>query len=193
MTTLHAATLACLWFLASAPAWAVNVASVKFTERATVGTADLVLNGAGLRTRFIFDVYAMGLYLTEKKRSAEAVLGLKGAKRIHIVTLRDLTAQRFADALVEGIQKNTSKAEFDALHASVEEFKATILMLKEAPKGAVFLIDFLPESGTQLTVSGQPKGKPIGGQDFYRALLRIWLGEKPVQQDLKDALLGQTE
>jgi hypothetical protein len=53
------------------------------------------------------------------------------------------------------------------------------------------LIDWLPENGTRLTVNGQVKGKDIAGEDFYKALLKIWLGNKPVQDDLKQALLGK--
>jgi len=34
---------------------------------------------------------------------------------------------------------------------------------------------------------------PVTGEDFYRALLRIWLGENPVQADLKKALLGEKQ
>ena len=45
-------------------------------------------------------------------------------------------------------------------------------------------------AATQLVVNGKPAGKPIAGEDFYRALLRIWLGDKPVQNDLKKSLLG---
>jgi len=39
-------------------------------------------------------------------------------------------------------------------------------------------------------VGGKPAGSPIPGEDFYRALLRIWLGDNPVQEDLKKALRG---
>jgi hypothetical protein len=39
-------------------------------------------------------------------------------------------------------------------------------------------------------VEGKPAGAAIQGEDFYRGLLRIWLGESPVQADLKKALLG---
>ena len=45
-------------------------------------------------------------------------------------------------------------------------------------------------SDTQVMVQGKPAGKPIAGADFYKALLRIWRGDKPVQDDLKKALLG---
>jgi hypothetical protein len=51
-------------------------------------------------------------------------------------------------------------------------------------------LDWVPGAGTQVTIDGKAEGKPIEGEDFYRALLRIWLGDKPVQDDLKKALLG---
>lgn len=170
---------------------AVEVAGVKFEDRAKLGSAELALNGAGLRTRFFIKVYAMALYVTEKKTAADAVIALPGAKRIHIVTLRELTAQQFVDALVEGMQKNLSEAEFGALKPQVEEFKSAMLAIKVAPEKAVVLIDYQPDSGTQLIFNGQAQGKAITGEAFHRALLRVWLGTQPAQDDLKDALVGK--
>jgi hypothetical protein len=173
------------------PALAAEVGGVKLEDRIKLGTAQLSLNGAGVRTRAFFKVYAIGLYLPERKGAADAVLALKGAKRIHIVTLRDLTAQQFADALTEQITKNHSEAELAALKPAMDEFRATLLALNAAPKGASIDIDFAPETGTRLVFNGQTRGKAIAGEDFYRALLRIWVGDKPAQSDLKDALLGK--
>lgn len=175
----------------TAPAWALEVGGIKLDDKIKLGGADLSLNGAGVRTRAFFKVYAIGLYLAEKKTSADAVLGLKGAKRVRVVTLRDLTAQQFADALVEQINKNHSEAELAALKPAVEEFKASLLSLNSAPSGTVVDLDYAPDAGTRLSVNGQARGKAIAGDDFYRALLRVWLGEKPAQSDLKDALLGK--
>jgi hypothetical protein len=62
--------------------------------------------------------------------------------------------------------------------------------MKQAKKGMAITLDWLPGAGTQMTVDGRYAGAPIAGEDFYRALLRIWLGPKPVQDDLKKALLG---
>jgi hypothetical protein len=182
--------LVCLAFAAQA-AQAVEVAGAKFDDRTRIGTADLVLNGAGMRNRLFFKVYAIGLYLPEKTGTAAAVLAAAGPKRMQIATLRNLTAEQFADALVAGIEKNHAEAEIAPLRARMEAFRATILTLKEAPKGAVVLLDWLPESGTRLTFNGEKKGEDIPGEDFYRALLRIWLGERPAQDDLRDALLGK--
>src|SRR5512143_433645 len=139
--------------LIALPAAAVEVGGVKFEDKTRLGGSELALNGAGIRTRAFFKVYSIGLYLPEKKGSAEAVLALKGAKRVRIVTLRDLTAQQFADALVEQIEKNHTEAELAALKPAVDEFKATLLALNAAPTGTVITIDFTPDAGTRLTVN----------------------------------------
>jgi hypothetical protein len=170
---------------------AVEVAGVKFEDRIQVAGGELMLNGAGLRTRAFFKVYAMGLYVPQKRSAPAELLDLKGAKRAHIVLLRDVGADTFAESLIDGLKNNSSDAEYARLKDRAEQFRATILELKEVTKGAVVDLDFLPDSGTRLSVSGQQRGKDIPGEDFYRALLRIWLGEKPVQDDLKQALLGK--
>lgn len=171
----------------------VEVAGVKFADKSMLGTTELQINGAGQRSRLFLKVYVVGLYLTEKKTAVADVLMLKGAKRLQIVTLWELTAEQFADALVGGIQKNHSESEIEPLKASIEEFKNAILSLKAAAKGDVIDIDWLPESGTRLSINGKQQGKDIADEDFYRALLRIWLGSRPAQDELKDALLGKSQ
>jgi hypothetical protein len=169
---------------------AIDIAGVKFEDKTQAGAAELSLNGAGLRKKAFFKVYAIGLYLAERKNSADGVLAAKGAKRIHIVTLRDLTAEQFADALMDALRDNNTAAELAAIKPAADEFRATLLSLKSAPSGTTIVIDCTPEGGTQLAANGQPRGKAIAGEDFQRALLKVWLGSKPVQDDLKDALLG---
>lgn len=171
----------------------IEVAGIKYEDKTSLGTAELHLNGAGKRSKFSFlKVYTVALYVTEKKTTTADILALKGAKRLHIVTLMELTADQFADALLGGIQKNHTDAEAEPLKARTEEFKNAILGVKTAAKGDVITIDWLPESGTRLSVNGKQQGKDIAGEDFYRALLKIWLGQKPAQDDLKDALLGKS-
>lgn len=185
-------TLVVVLAVAAAPAFAaMDVAGVTFEEKARLGGSELTLMGAGLRTKVFFKVYAIGLYLAEKKRDADGVLGTRGPRRIRIVTLRDVTAQQFADALIDSLRQNNSEAELAAIQDAVGAFKSTLLSLKSAPKGTDIAIDYRPDNGTQLSMNGQPKGNAIAGEDFYRALLKVWVGSKPVQGDLKDALLGK--
>jgi hypothetical protein len=183
---LLAALACCAAFAASA----AEVAGVRLEDRINVVNTDLVLNGAGLRKRAIFQVYVIGLYVPQKNTAAAALIEQPGAKRVAITMLRDVGADTFTEALVEGIRANHTEAEAKALEPRMRELAATIAGLKEATKGMSILLDWRPASGTVLVANGSPRGSPIAGEDFYRALLRIWLGDKPVQDDLKKALLG---
>jgi hypothetical protein len=167
-------------------AWAAEVAGVKIDDKARVGDAELSLTGAGLRKRVFFQVYAIGLYVRDPKSDP---VSQPGPKRVQIHMLRDVGADQFINALAEGIKENHSEAQAKALEPRVRELGDTMAAVKEAKKGMVIALDW-NGSATQVVIDGKPAGRPIEGEDFYRALLRIWLGDKPVQEDLKKALLG---
>jgi len=168
---------------------AAEVAGVRIDEKTRVGGTEVVLNGAGLRKRFFLQVYAIGLYLPRKAGNATGAINTEGPKRASIHMLRDVGAAQFTDALAEGIRENHTEAEAKALEPRVQALAAIMAEVKEAKKGMVITLDWTG-AATQLGIDGKATGKPIEGADFYRALLRIWLGDKPVQEDLKKALLG---
>jgi hypothetical protein len=187
--------LATLLLAISLPALAATeVAGVQFDDKAKVGAGDTVINGAGLRKVLFIKGYAMALYLPQKVATTAEALTAKGARRIRLVLLRDASGETFADALASGIQKNHGEQEILALNSRIEAFKATMLGVGTVAKGAAVHLDWLPEVGggvTRLTIDGAKKGEDVAGEDFYRALLKIWLGDKPIQDDLKQHLLGK--
>jgi hypothetical protein len=174
------------------PAFGAEVAGIKIDDQARVGNAELVLNGAGLRKRVFFQVYAIGLYLPRKAGNATGAINTEGPKRVSIHMLRDVGAAQFSEALVEGIRENHTEAEVKAVESRIQALNATMAEVKEAKKGMNITLDW-DGKATQVGIDGKPAGKPIEGADFYRALLRIWLGDKPVQDDLKKALLGGSQ
>jgi len=169
----------------------VTVAGVDLADTAKVGSSTLVLNGAGKREKFIFDVYVAGLYLQTHEADAAQVLGDAGPKRITMTLLRNLSAEQLSDALREGIGQNSTPAEVAALQPQVDALIAIMTAIGTAHKGDVLTIDFLSDGSTVVGRGGEPSGKPIAGIAFQRALLAVWLGPKPVQEDLKEALLGR--
>jgi len=177
--------------LLAAPAFAAEVAGIKVDDRIKLESEELVLNGAGLRTRAFFKVYVAGLYLTAKKTNTDEVLALPGAKRITMRMMRDLSAKQPTDALDEGFHDNTPLAEQEPLRGRLAELTAIMNALQSAKEGDVIALDWVPGSGTRIVLNGKPRGTAIAGEDFYRALLRIWLGDNPVSGSLKKALLGQ--
>ncbi len=188
MRLLAAVTLA--FSAMGASAQAVEVEGVKLDPTAQVGGAALQLNGAGVRTRAIFKVYVAGLYVPQKANSAAALLSQKGPRRVAITMLRNVDADTFSGALSEGLQKNLSEAQFAGFKAQIDTLSANFKAAGEAKKGDVIHLEFAPDTGTRVVVNGKAQGSAIAGEDFYTALLRIWLGDKPVDGDLKKGLVG---
>lgn len=171
---------------------AVEVAGVKFDEKTQIApnAPELVLNGAGLRTKFFVKVYAGGLYLTQTNRNAAEIINMAGAKRVQLVMLRDVTAKQFGDALREGLDDNNSAEELQRIKPQIDQLFALMEQIGELKKTGTVRLDFIPESGTRIQVNGESKGAAIPGGELYRALLRIWLGDKPVDADLKAGMVG---
>ena len=175
---------------AAAFAQPVTIEGVGFEPTATVGGQALTLNGAGLRTRAFFKVYAAGLYVPQKSSDAATLLAQTGARRVSIGMLRDVDATTFANSLLEGLKSNHTDEQLASIKAQIEQMQATLKTIGEAKKGDLIQLDWIPDSGTQIVVNGGPRGEPIAGAAFFSALLRIWLGDKPVDSSLKKALLG---
>jgi len=176
--------------LIALPAQAIEVRGVKFADTATVAGQALQLNGAGARVRIVIDVYAAALYVPKRDASAQGLLTQAGAKSMQIVLLRDLTGEDFADAMIKGFRKNNSEADITRHEARLEDIRKTMIAFGLVKKGTAIQLNFVPGSGTRTLVNGVQKGADIAGDDFYAAVLKIWLGSKPVDDDLKEGLLG---
>ena len=173
-----------------ASAQPVEIEGVKLEPTVQVALAPLQLNGAGVRTRAIFKVYVAGLYVPQKSKDATALLSQKGPRRMSITMLRNVDADSFGGALNEGLKNNHTEAQLAGYKAQIEALNANLKAVGETKKGDVINFEYVPDAGTRITVNGQPRGTSIAGEDFFTAVLRIWLGEKPADAGLKKALLG---
>ena len=168
----------------------VEMEGQKFEPTAAVGGQTLNLNGVGLRKRAIFKVYVAGLYAAQKSTNAAAIINDKGARRVSLRMLRDVEASSFIDSFTEGLKNNHTDAQFNALKPQIDALTATLNAIGEAKKGDAINFDYTPDGGTRITVNGQPKGSAIPGVEFFAAVLRIWLGDKPADETLKKGMLG---
>jgi len=168
---------------------AVEVAGVKLESEIQLYTHKLVLNGTGLRTKFFFKVYVAGLYLDVKVQTGAAVLANSGAKRMLFHLLRNVSGKQMLEAINEIIPANHSDDEMKVLSSRLNTFSKIFESVAEVRKGETVMFDYEPGSGTRVIVGGIDKGI-IDGVDFNRALLKVWVGDKPAQDDLKKSLLG---
>jgi hypothetical protein len=166
---------------------AVEVAGIKVDDKATVAGQELVLNGAGLRTKVFLKIYVGSLYVPAKAADLTGVLA-KAPRRIQMNIMRSLTADQLVDALVDGMKENNSADELAAVKTQTAELVAIMKSFNEVKEKDVVTLDFV-DGATKIGLNGAAKGS-IAGEPFNRALTKIWLGDHPIQADLKKAMLG---
>ena len=186
-----AAGCAALLLACAALAQPVTVADVAYPSPAEVHGRKLVLNGAGVRYKTVFKVYTAGLYLERKATTLQEVAALPGAKRISITMLREIDSRELGKLFSRGMEDNMDKATFSKLIPGVLRMGQIFSDHKKLQAGDQFMIDWVPGTGTVITVRGQPQGEPFKEPEFFRALVGIWLGNQPADWKLKEALLGK--
>lgn len=177
------------WAQASQAA-TLEIHGVKLEDTATVAGNNLVLNGAGTRYKVIFKVYVAGLYLAQKAETPDKVINQPGSKRLSVTMLREVDADELGKLLTRGIEDNMGKAALSKLVPGLARMGQIFADQKKLVAGDNFLIDWIPGQGTVITVKGQIQGEPFKEPEFFSALMSVWLGPKPADDQLKSALLG---
>ena len=182
---------AVLVLFVSVGAGAIEVAGVKLDDGTEVAGSKLLLNGAGVRYKAVFKVYVAGLYLSRKADTPEAVTAAPGPKRIRVTMLRDIDSAELGKLFSRGMQDNMDKSTFSKLIPGVLRMSNIFSEIKKLNTGDTFTVDWVPGSGTVLTVKGKVQGEPFKEPEFFNALMSIWLGHSPADWQLKEQLLGQ--
>jgi hypothetical protein len=166
------------------------VEGARYDATVLLGGQPLVLNGVGVRKRFVFDIYVGGLYVGKKASRTEELVGQPGPKRVALRFLRDVEGELFVNSLHVGLKANHSEAELARWQKQVETLTTTIKTIALARRGDTVYFDYTPQDGTRVSVNGVTRGPLIPGDDFYAAVLRVWLGETPADAGLKKGMLG---
>jgi hypothetical protein len=180
--------------IAALGALAVSTASlakekdgVTMPDTAQVDGKTLKLNGIGTRVKNIVfvgvNVYVAGIYLETPSKDPAQIIASDQTKRVVMVMLRDLERKAIIDAVRDGFQQNAG-AQMAALKPRLDKFLA--LIDSDFKKGDKFVVTYRPGQGTFLSGAGEKAA--IEGKDFADALFSVWLGKKPVDDDLKKAL-----
>lgn len=174
---------------ASNPAHATMFEGKSFEETRVVQNSPLVLNGVGKRVVIFFDAYYASLYLPRQCTSFPEVMDLHGKRQLEIRLLRDVRLSMLESVFVDGIEKNVNASELVMLKPSMDALLTTMRRIKTFNKSDVLRLTFNGE-GTQVELNGTLVGAPIGNKAFNNALLAIWIGRSPIDQALKERLLG---
>lgn len=185
-----AALLACLPWRAARAQDEIDVAGVKYPPTAEVAHQHLVLNGAGIRYKAFFKVYTAALYLPAKTSSPDVVFASSAPRRMHIVMLREIDARELGKLFTKGMEEAASPQEFAPLIPGTIQMGEIFAERRRLVAGDGFTVDWVPGSGTVISVNGKPQLEPIKEPQFFTVLMRIWLGDHPADAQLKDALMG---
>jgi len=167
---------------------AAEVAGVKVDDSLRVGGSELLLNGAGLRSKLFIKVYVGALYVGQKSTSPAAIFDSPQPRRMVMRLLRDLDAETLASAMDEGLKNNHTPAEMADMKSQAEQLAGIMKAIGKAREGDTIAIDFSAD-GVAVSLNGETRGK-VAGPGFAKALLKVWLGDKPADASLKKALLG---
>ena len=186
---MHKLSLACLLLFCFSQVAAKEVAGVSIAEQIQreADHAELVLNGAGVRKKFFFKIYIAALYLEQRTGDVSSVMASEGAARVEMRILYSKVEQeKFVEGWNEGFTANLTQEEMNQVRERLERFNGMFETLQE---GDLIELDYFPAKGTGVRIKGVEKGV-IPGADFFQALLKVWLGDKPVNESLKQNLLG---
>jgi hypothetical protein len=168
---------------------AAEVKGVDVPDEINCGECKLVLNGTAVRTVWGFKVYVAGLYLAEPSGDHEAIMTQdRGGKRVHMTMLREVTGDKFESTIMDNINTNFSASEKMRFAGELKQFLGCFDTSTVLQEGSVVNVDYLPGQGTLVSVDGRVYDA-IPGEDFYHAVLRLWIGSPP-QESLKHGLLG---
>jgi len=175
-------------FMMSPTAVAMQVGKVTLPDSLMAGEDTLLLNGAGLRKKFIIKVYAGGLYLKQKDTDPVKIIDEDAPMAIRMHFIHDgVSSKKLVDGWNKGFMNGTN-GNIAPIQTKIDQFNA--FFTEEAKKDDVYDIIYVPEQGVSVYIKGALKGI-VPGLDFKKAVFSIWLGEKPADAKLKKGMLGQ--
>lgn len=171
-----------------------NVGGVAFESEIVVRGTKLQLNGAAVRSRAFFKIWAGGLYLPRKANTLNEVLTQPGIKRWHVVLLRDVEGNEMGKQFTTVIGKTASKNEFLALIPTIARMGEIFSQKKRLSAGESFTLEWLPNEEINLYFNNKlATAEPFTDKVLFTVLMRMYLGDSPLDASLKAKLLGIPE
>lgn len=176
--------------LASSAGHAAEVAGVELAEAVELDGVRLQLNGAGERSLYVVRTYVAALYVAQRSSQAHALLAQPGPRRLSLTMLAALSADWVLERIVAAMQANTSAEAFAQLQPRLARLVEPFAALERLQKGDRVDIDTFAGT-TRMSVDGRVLGVGVPGDDIFDALLRAFIGERPIDAALGRALLGR--
>lgn len=175
--------------LGTTPAAAASLEGQVFDDTAVLADRTLRLNGLGLRGVAWIKAFVAGLYLPAPTRDAAQVLSMPGPKRLRLKIMLEAPSSELSKSLTSRIARHEPEGVKAQIGSRLERLASQIDGLGELKVGDTVDLDFQPDLGTVLRFNDRAVGQPVAGDDLYRAVLKIFVGEHPADKRMKEGLL----
>lgn len=170
-----------------------ELAGVRLDPQIELANGKLLLNGAGIRYKAIFKVFVTALYLSKSATTEAEAYAAPGPKRIAITLLRDVNGNAFGKGFVKNFGAASSKSEMSKLVPGLIKMGQLFSDQKVFVKGDTVFIDWIPGTGTVISIRGVAQGEPSKEVEFFNTTLAMWIGGAAEDLTLKDGLLGHSQ
>jgi len=162
-----------------------TVADISFEESASIDGHQVLLRGVALlRWLNIFKVYVAALYLPEGSASNDVLADIP--KRLEISYLVSIPGPDFGKGAEAVLERNILPDELARLRNRIDRLNAAYLDVKPGDR---YALTYAPGKGTELSYNGRPLIF-IEGADFAAAYFAIWLGEDPIDGEMRSKLVN---
>lgn len=168
----------------------IQVGDVTFAGSFPLAGKTLLLQGAGLRQIVFFKVYGAALYVEKHAASTADVFAADAPRAVRLGLLRHVKGADFIEALESGLDANLTAEGKQAITNELNQLKDLMRAIGDVKEGDMVDFEYAPESGTTLRLNGKPVGPSIAGKALYDAVLAIWIGDRPIDDRLKNAMMG---
>jgi hypothetical protein len=152
---------------------------------------NLQLNGFGTRTKMWTEVYLQALYLSTLSDDAKEIINSDTAMAIRLqITSSLVTSKKLSKSLQKGIVKSVGEENVPKYNTQLELLEK-LLNREDTQVNDGFNLIYSPTDKSIWVYKNNTLEGKIPGLEFKKAFFGIWLSDNPVDEELKNSLLGK--
>ncbi len=167
----------------------VEVEGVKFPSAVNFNNETLIFNGGGVREKLDINLYAAALYLKSKQSNRSAILKNNNTVVLKMKVISSLITRELMDIATEESFDKSLGHRKSYYRKEINQFKS--VFRDGFSVGDVYDITFVQGKGILMYKNGVGKVVISGKEGFKEGVFDIWIGENPIQEELRDGLLGK--
>ncbi len=182
-------SMAALGAVFTSSAQAASLEGQVFEGTAVLSGRTLRLNGLGLRGVAWVKAFVAGLYVPSTSQDPSQLIGMPGPKRLRLKIMLQAPSSALSKSLLGRIEDHESPETQAQLADRLSSLSTLIDGIGDLHLGDALDLDYVPQQGVQLRLNGRLIGAPVPGEDLYAAVLKIFVGDHPVDTRMKEGLL----